>query len=149
MCSWCHINHSITGLVLMLVLSALSPGYAVFRRTAIYVTSEALCDQWTAIWPYQHTDDHLLSMVQDDRFSLDFFKYVCGFCHLVFIVVCLCFLVGVCIFGVFNLFISEVFFFVNFVFTSLQFFLFLLYSVCFSVFFLLFFCGIYIFLFNL
>ena len=48
--------------------------------------------------------------MQDDRFTLDFLKYVCGFCHLVFIVVCLCFLVGVCIFGVFNLFISDVFF---------------------------------------
>jgi hypothetical protein len=30
---WCQINPSITGLVLTLVLSALSPGYAVFRRT--------------------------------------------------------------------------------------------------------------------
>jgi len=29
---WCQVNPSITGLVLMLVLSAPSQGYAVFRR---------------------------------------------------------------------------------------------------------------------
>jgi len=32
---WCQINPSITGLVLTLVLSALSPGYAVFRRCTL------------------------------------------------------------------------------------------------------------------
>ena len=88
-------------------------------------------------------------MVQDDRFNLDFFKYVCGFCHLVFIIVCLCFLVGVCIFGVFNLFISEVVFFVNFVFTWLQKILFYYILCAFLFFFLLFFCGSYIYFFNL
>jgi len=84
-------------------------------------------------------------MVQDDRFILDFFKYVCGFCHLVFIVVCLCFMVGVCIFGVFNLFISDVFFFVNFVFTSLQIFIFIIFCVLFCFFSSLFLWNLYIF----
>ena len=32
---WCQINPSITGFVLTIVLSALSPGYAVFRRLII------------------------------------------------------------------------------------------------------------------
>lgn len=85
-------------------------------------------------------------MVQDDRFILYFLKYVCGFCHLVFIVVFLSFLEGVCIFVVFNLFISDVFFFVNFVFTWLHKIL-LYYIVCAFLFFFptLFLWNLYIF----
>jgi len=33
---WCQIKPTITGLVLTSVLSALSQGYVVFRRTPIY-----------------------------------------------------------------------------------------------------------------
>jgi hypothetical protein len=157
MCSWCHINHSITGLVLMLVLSALSramrcldaPPFMWQVKRYMTVTSEPLYDHINIrmITYYQWCKMIDLFLIFLNMFVVFvtwfLLLYVC-----VFIVVCLCFLVGVYIFGVFNQFISDVFS------LSISFSLgykkkyFIIFCVLFC-FFLLFFCGIYIYFFNL
>ena len=179
MCSWCHINHSITGLVLMLVLSALSramrcldaPPFMWQVKRYMTVTSEPLYDHINIrmITYYQWCKMIDLFLIFLNMFVVFvtwfLLLYVC-----VFIVVCLCFyccmfvflLLYVCVFIVVCLcFLVGVYIFGVFnQFISDVFSLSISFSlgykkkyfIIFCVlfcFFLLFFCGIYIYFFNL